>query len=279
MPHPGAVTGLSDQPPRAMRAEARRVYGEDPLGYEAGRPAYPARVDEVLTTRCGLGPGTDALEVGPGTGRATRALLARGARVVAVEPDPTLAAKLPGLVGAEGRPELQVVAAGFEEAELPEGAFDLAAAATSFHWVDQAVGLPKLGRLLRPGGWAALWWTVFGDHTRPDPFHDATCGLLGVPPRPVGSPPAFELDEDARRADLAGLAGLGDVRCDMVRWSSGRLGPDGVRAMYASLITVRRRPPAEREQVLDALVEVAKGEFGGVVERPFVTAIYTGRRP
>ena len=215
--------------------------------------------------------GTDAVEVGPGTGRATRALLARGARVVAVEPDPTLASKLPGLVGAEGRPELQVVAAGFEEAELPEGAFDLVAAATSFHWVDQDVGLPKLGRLLRPGGWAALWWTVFGDHARPDPFHDATCGLLGVPPRPVGSLPAFELDEDARCADLAGLAGLGDVRCEMVRWSSAGWA-DAVRAMYASLITVRRRPPAEREQVLDALVEVAEREFGGLVERPFVTA-------
>ncbi len=49
--------------------------------------------------------------------------------------------------------------------------------------------------------------------------------------------------------------------------------------MYASLITVRRRPPAEREQVLDELVEVAKREFGGLVERPFVTAIYTGRCP
>ena len=261
-----------------MRAEARRVYGEDPLGYEAGRPSYPARVDEVLTTRCGLGR-TDAVEVGPGTGRATRALLARGARVVAVEPDPTLAAKLPGLVSAEGRPELQVVAAGFEEAELPEGAFDLVAAATSFHWVDQDVGLPKLGRLLRPGGWAALWWTVFGDHARPDPFHDATCGLLGVPPRPVGSPPAFELDEDARSADLAGFVGLGDVRCEDGALVVGLPCLDAVRAMYVLLITVRRRPPAEREQVLDELVEVAKREFGGLVERPFVTAIYTGRCP
>ena len=36
-------------PGAEQRAEARRVYGLDPVGYETGRPDYPARVLDVLT--------------------------------------------------------------------------------------------------------------------------------------------------------------------------------------------------------------------------------------
>jgi hypothetical protein len=59
--------------------------------YRLARPAYPVRVYQVLTDRCGLGPGARLLEIGPGTGQATRELLARGADVLAVEPGARLA--------------------------------------------------------------------------------------------------------------------------------------------------------------------------------------------
>jgi hypothetical protein len=45
------------------------------------------------------------------------------------------------------------------------------------------------------------------------------------------------------------------------------------------MIAVRRRPQPEQQRVLDTLVSIADDEFGGVVERPFVTSLYTGRRP
>lgn len=48
------------------------------------------------------------LEIGPGTGRMTRALLASGARVVAVEVDPECCVRLGGLVGVG---ELEVIGA------------------------------------------------------------------------------------------------------------------------------------------------------------------------
>ncbi len=40
---------------------------------------------------------------------------------------------------------------------MGDGGFDLAVAATSFHWVDQAQGWPKLKACLRPGAWAVIW--------------------------------------------------------------------------------------------------------------------------
>ncbi|HEX2808320.1 MAG TPA: methyltransferase domain-containing protein [Kineosporiaceae bacterium] len=54
--------------------------------------------------------------------------------------------------------------------DLPDGSFDSAVAATSMHWVDLRVGLPILHRALRPGGWLAVWRSVFGDDTVTTPF-------------------------------------------------------------------------------------------------------------
>ncbi|MGH8986706.1 MAG: class I SAM-dependent methyltransferase [Acidimicrobiia bacterium] len=266
----------STQPPGWLRTEARCLYGVDPEGYDAGRPEYPARVYELLQTRCGVGSGTAALEIGAGTGLVTRRLVGLGAAVTAVEPDPELAQYLAAAM--KGHP-VQVIVASFEDAALVDAGFDLAVAAMSFHWIDQHVGLAKLGRVVRPGGWAALWWTVFGDPDRPDPFDDATRTLLEEndapsPPRQ----PQFELDVAERTRDLANRAALVDVTGELIRWTV-RLDPDAVRALYASMIRIRRRPAEERERLLDAIAAVAAHEFDGMVERPFVTAIYTARRP
>jgi len=74
---------------------------------------------------------------------------------------------------------LDVVIASFEEADITDDNFDLAVAATSFHWVNQEVGLTKLGKVLRPGGWVALWWTLFRDPDQPDEFSQALDHVLG----------------------------------------------------------------------------------------------------
>ena len=55
---------------------------------------------------------------------------------------------------------LRVMVEAFENADLPVGAFDLAASATAFHWVRPEVALPKLARVLRPGGRVSC--AVFG---------------------------------------------------------------------------------------------------------------------
>ncbi|MCU1426486.1 MAG: hypothetical protein JWL83_486 [Actinomycetia bacterium] len=269
------MVGRAPPPPEALRSDARRVYGLDPEGYEAGRPDYPERVYDVLTARCGLTAGTAVVEIGPGTGLVTRQLLARGARVVAVEPDRALAAHL---VRTTASADLAVILSTFEDAPLDDAHFDLAVAAMSFHWVDQDVGMAKLGRVVRPGGWVALWWTVFGDPGRADPFHDATKDLVGdgsnadEPGRPQ-----FELDVAARQFDLVQRAGLVDVEAELLPWTV-RMSSMELRALYASMIAVRRRPQPEQQRVLDTLVSIADDEFGGVVERPFVTSLYTARR-
>jgi SAM-dependent methyltransferase len=196
--------------------------------------------------------------------------------VVAVEPDAGMADFLTSTLGGPG---LTVLGEIFEQAALPAAAFDLAVAATSFHWVDQAAGLPKLGRILRPGGWVALWWTIFNDPDRPDPFRDATASLLGYDdPADQRRRSSFQLDTAQRSRDLERLGGFEDVRSQLIR-SQVRFTSAQIPDFYGSQIDIRRRPPAERRSLLDSIQAIAERDFGGEITRSFVTALYTGRRP
>jgi hypothetical protein len=62
---------------------------------------------------------------------------------------------------------------------LAEKSYDLGLSATAFHWLKEAFALEKIANLLRPGGWRPAVWNVFGDDSRPDPFHEATKELPG----------------------------------------------------------------------------------------------------
>lgn len=126
--------------------------------YDAARPPYPAALFDQLLTEGVVGPGIRVLEVGAGSGEATGELLARGCQVVAVEPGPQLRQRL-GLA----HPGVRVLEGRLEDVALPDAAFDAVVAATSMHWVDLGVALPRLHAALRERGLLAVWRTVFGD--------------------------------------------------------------------------------------------------------------------
>ncbi len=264
-------------PPPLARREGRERFGDDPANYDRARPPYPERAYDILVERCGLGPGTRTFEVGPATGLATRELVARGAApVVAVEPDPRLAEHLAAWGAAAGAP-VKVRAASFESVRLRAAGYDLGVAATSFHWVDQARGLRKVHRLLRPGGWWAMWWNIYGDPLGYDAFHEATGKMMDRLTGSIGGNPVFALEFDVRAAQLA-AAGFGSVEHEVIRWVH-RFSPETMRSLYATFSNVTRLPPPDRDALLDEIERVARDEFGGIVDRPLITAIYTARKP
>jgi SAM-dependent methyltransferase len=255
------------------REEGRSVFGRVAAIYDAARPPYPDRVYEILSERCGLGRETRVLEIGPGTGQATRRLTEIAARVIAIEPSELLAEFIRARLTTD---RLEIVVAPFEEVDLPAASFDLVVSATAFHWLDPDLSLPKIATVLRPGGWLALWWNEFGDPLEPDPFDDATDRVLGgLPPGPsgAGGGARYALDVDARTRELASHGFL-DVRHEAIRWIL-ELDPARTRQLYASFSNVARLPDAEREAVLDEIERIAAVEFGGRVERRMITPVYT----
>lgn len=125
--------------------------------YERARPGYPARLFDDLAVLSGLkGAAAQVLEIGPGTGQATRGLLDQGWQVVALEPGAQLAAVARRVLRGRG----QVVVTPFEDWDGPDGAMDLVFAATAWHWLDPARAWAKAAALLRPGGHLAIVSTV-----------------------------------------------------------------------------------------------------------------------
>jgi SAM-dependent methyltransferase len=132
----------------------RETFDEAPELYDRVRLGYPAELFDDLERLAGLRPGSRVLELGCGTGQATGSLARRGYEVVANE----LGA---GLADVARRklapfPAVTVVHSGFEAWPLPAQPFDAVFAATSFHWIDRAVRVPKSADALRPGGALAV---------------------------------------------------------------------------------------------------------------------------
>jgi len=258
------------------RGFGRQAFGADPAGYHAIRPAYPEWVYEVLRERCGCGPGTDAFEIGAGTGIATRRLLDLGVdSLVAVEPDQRLAGFL-----RERNPDssLRVVVSSFEDVELLEGGYGLGVCATAFHWLSEDEAVAKVARLLRPGGWWAMVWNVFGEPGRVDAFHEATKELVGgephSPSRGSGDLP-FALDVAARLSALEKSGAFDVVEHRSDSWELV-LDPAEVAALYATYSNINILP--DREAVLAGLEQIAQSKFNGRVTRNMVTILYIARR-
>src|SRR5207253_9584919 len=124
------------------RERLRTTFEEVAELYDVARPGYPAQLYDDLSALAGLRAGARVLEIGCGTGQATRELVARGLDVTCVELGPELAA-----VARRNVPEAEVVVANFETWEPEHADFDAIVAFTAFHWVDPALRYEKCARL------------------------------------------------------------------------------------------------------------------------------------
>ena len=129
-------------------------FGEVADAYERARPGYPEDAVRWLT---GDEP-CDVVDLGAGTGKLTRSLVALGHRVTAVEPLPEmreqLHAAVPGATALEGSAE---------RIPLSDASAGVVICAQSFHWFDHESALAEIARVLRPGGRLALVWNMRDD--------------------------------------------------------------------------------------------------------------------
>jgi SAM-dependent methyltransferase len=131
-----------------------RIFDDVAADYDAVRPSYPVKLIETAIEAGALDGRSRVLEIGSGTGKLTELLVARGLRVRAVEPGANLVAAARKRIGPTDSVQFDI--GRFEDAELPESAFDAVFSATAFHWVDPNVGWAKVASVLEPRGLLAL---------------------------------------------------------------------------------------------------------------------------
>jgi SAM-dependent methyltransferase len=145
----------------AQERERAKLFGREAERYDRSRPSYPSAViDEVL----GSSPhGLSVLDVGCGTGIASRPMAQRGAQVLGVELNA-------GMAEIAERRGIPTEVAAFEEWDPAERTFDRVTSAQAWHWLDPAVSSEKAASVLRPDGRLCVFWSV-GHH--PDELADA----------------------------------------------------------------------------------------------------------
>ncbi|MEM9037331.1 MAG: class I SAM-dependent methyltransferase [Actinomycetota bacterium] len=147
----------------ADRARASS-FGSDPQRYDRARPTYPdALVEHLLDLVAGEGP-VRVLDVGCGTGIASRRFANTGADVLGVEPDERMAE----LARQRGT---TVEVASFESWDSADRTFDLIIAGQAWHWVEPRAGAVRAAEVLRSGGVLAPFWNR-GTHPEVDEAFD-----------------------------------------------------------------------------------------------------------
>lgn len=232
--------------------------------YERGRPPYPRALWRRLGELGFLAGGRRVLELGAGTGQATGPLVDAGLLVTALEPGPRLAERLRARY-----PDVDVRVQRAEDAELPAGAFDLAVAATSVHWMHLDVVLPALHRALVAGGSFLVWRNAFGDPSvDATEFRERVAAIVAARgPRPPRGPTELETDRWAAALSAGGYFAVADV--EHFRWSVDLTD----RQIHDLFSTFSDWTAPEVEEAARAV-----RDLGGTVTEHYVTPLIVLRR-
>ena len=132
----------------------RHTFNEAASLYNEARPRYPDDLFSALIDSTGISRGAKLLEIGPGTGQATKPLAEKGFDITAIE----LGEALAEITKQELRDykNVRIINDAFEEITLPAASFDLVFAATSFHWIDPSLKFTKTHEVLKRKGHLAI---------------------------------------------------------------------------------------------------------------------------
>jgi SAM-dependent methyltransferase len=225
--------------------------------YERHWPNYPTEALRWAAGSLGLAAGARVLDVGAGTGKLTRGLVALGFEVVAVEPGAAMLDELRSAV-----PEAEALEGPAESIPLPDASVDAAFAGQAFHWFDRSESLPELHRVIGDGGGIALLWNWWDER---DPLQRELGGLVG-----------YGGHEPYRDDELPGppwFCEAGRTVVESVEESS----PDAVVAYLATASMYLTMEAEERGRRLAEVREVAS-RYGECFPLPRLTYVFAFER-
>lgn len=250
--------------------DARLTFNEVPGIYDEVRPSYPARMFEDLFGLLPKAP--QIVEVGPGTGQATKDLLARGASVHAIEIGPAMAAMLRSNLPSD---RLRVTVGDFETTAMEPGA-DAVFSASAYHWISPPAQTGRPAEILAPGGLIAIVDPIQVDSHDDQGFFAAAQpiyerygqGHKGAPAPPrnrVVAKAQEILEADHRYAST-------EVRC--YDWDQ-TYSASQYRKLMLSYSVTQMMDETRRAGLLDDMESFIHDEFGGYVTRPLVVTLTT----
>ena len=253
----------------------RRTFERTAEAYDRYRPTYPDAIFDDIRAFADLAPDDAILEIGCGTGRATKHFAAWGNPVVAIEPAAAMADV--ARRNLEAHPNVDVRTTRFEDTQLDEATFGLVACAQAWHWLDPASRIDRTGDLLYGYGTAAIFWNApvlpedgstfqirVQDVYRAEAAELAHRGDFRKP----GEPNIHALESSALFVDLEQRV----HRWDWTLSTSEYIGLLHTHSPHAAL------DPDARERLTDGIVDLIDSEFGGYVTEYYECVVDLARR-
>ena len=232
------------------------MFGEVAELYDASRPGYPdALIDDLVAWAADGSAPPRALEVGAGTGKATRALAQRGVAVLAIEPSAEMAAVARRTTVAH--PGVEIVETDFERFDPAGRRFGLVYAAQAWHWVDPAAGYARAREALDPGGRLVAFWNrpAWGESALRDALIAAYARIVpdlrSDGPMHPANRDAVDVDEDWERA-IGAADGLVEPEICSYEWEL-RYDPERYADLIATLSEIRLLDERTRAELLEAV--------------------------
>ena len=254
--------------------DARLTFGDVADVYDEIRPTYPAAVFDEFFALLGSRPGV--LEVGPGTGQATKDLLARGAVVDAVEISPSMAARLRSNLPSE---RLHVRVGDFETIDLAPESVDAVFSASAYHWISPAAQLDRPALVLRSGGVLAVVGVIQVDSPEDRGFYAAAQPIYERYGQGHADPPAPARTDAEPTIQHALISDPRFREVEVHRWDWDQTyTAAGYRKLMLSFSDTNMMAAGDREGLLDDMESFIDSHFDGHVTRPLVVTLTTARR-
>ena len=256
----------------------RSTFDEDAWLYDQARPGYPAALIEDVITLSHLPPNGSILEIGCGTGQATVPFAQRGYSILPVELGTNLAAVARHNLAAY--PQAHVWIGAFEEWPIEEQAFDLCLSATAFHWIDPAIGYPKVAGALRDGGAMALFWNKHVRTAHSQEFFEAVQEVYRVEAPEIfvdaTLPPPEDVEEPvATQIEATGLFGPVTVRRYL--WEQ-----EYDAANYLQVLNTysghRALSPPVRTRLFEGIRALIETRHGGQIRKGYLSLLYVAQK-
>lgn len=256
-----------------LPGDRRLTFGQVAELYEQARPSYPVALVEDTLSYAGMRDGARILDVGAGTGKATRLFAECARSIVALEPSAEMA-QVARRACADYR-QVTIVETDFENWTVPAAAFGLMISAQAWHWIDPEIRYEKARAVLQSGGALAVFWNhpdwkrcpLRGDLDRA--YRDAASEF--APTGPMH--PAVEFGDliSDWDAELSAVKGFDCPETRTYRWEQRYTTEQYLRllATHSDHIVLE---PEVRTRLLDRVAEAIAGH-GGTLQLPYETRL------
>jgi SAM-dependent methyltransferase len=251
--------------------EERLSFNEAAETYDEVRPSYPADLFDSLFDMLPFEP--EIVEVGPGTGQATKDLLARGASVHAIEIGPAMAAKLRSNLPTN---RLRVSIDDFEALNIATASADAVFSATAYHWITPAAQTDRPASILRPSGVIAIVDLIQVDSPSDLGFFAEVQPIYERYGEGHTGPPAPTRDsvDPAIRSTLEADGRFDHVTVRRYDWDQ-TYSASAYRKLMLSYSGTQMMDEDDRAALLDDMESFIRRDFAGQITRPLVVTLTT----